>query len=269
MGSFDVYVYTFPSLKLSGKLTGFNDPQGECTDASGNVWIANTQQNEMREYAHGGTKPIATLTDPLGFPAGCAIDPANGDLAVTNLYGYSGAGSVLVYKNARGTPRTYANPKLYYYYFVAYDAKGDLYVSGASSHSAYLLGLLSHGSSSMSVVSIEGGTLYFPGTVAWKGSTLVLGDQKCKQSATSCLYELSVSGKTARITGTTPLTGSCDVAQAWVGTTQIAGGDDAEYCAHSRSSVNVWPYPGGGSPSVSVTGPRIPVGATVSSASAF
>lgn len=268
LGTFDVYVYRFPSLKLLGRLTGFNDPQGECTDAAGNVWIANTKQNDVIEYAHGGTTPVATLRDPTGFPVGCATDRASGDLAVTNLDGFSGAGSVLVYKRARGTPKTFANPNQYYYYFAAYDGKGDLYVSGQSRNGAYLLSVLARGSSSMSLVSIAGGALYFPGTVAWNGSKLVLGDQKCAKKASSCFYGLSVSGRRARITGTTPLKGSCDVAEAWVGATQIAGGDDAEYCARERSGVAVWPYPRGGSPSASAAGPRIPVGATVSDISA-
>jgi hypothetical protein len=264
--TFDVYVYRFPSLKLSGKLTGFDDPQGECTDAEGNVWIANTQANAMLEYAHGGTNPIASLSDPLGFPVGCAIDPTSGNLAVANLDDYSGAGSVLVYPNAAGTPRAYGNAGIAAYYFAAYDRKGNLYVSGANSHHGYVLAMLPHGSSSISLVSIKGGTLYFPGTVAWNGSTLVLGDQECKKKANACFYELSVSGKSATITGTTPLTGSCDVAQAWVGATQIAGGDDAQSCGRGKSSVGIWPYPAGGNPDPSVTGPQAPVGATVSSA---
>jgi hypothetical protein len=264
--TFDVYVYRFPSLKLSGKLTGFDDPQGECTDAGGNVWIANTQANEMLEYAHGGVSPIASLSDPLGFPVGCAIDPTSGNLAVANLDDYSGAGSVLVYPNAAGTPRAYGNPSIAANYFAAYDRKGNLYVSGASHHHGYLLAMLLHGSSSISLLSIKGGTLYFPGTVAWNGSTLVLGDQECKKKTNSCFYELSVSGKTATITGTTPLSGSCDVAQAWVGATQIAGGNDAQSCGPGKSSVGIWPYPAGGNPDPSVAGPQAPVGATVSSA---
>lgn len=264
LGTFDVYVYRYPSLKAAGKLHGFRDPQGECADASGDVWIADTQSQRMVEYAHGGDKPIATLADPVGYPAGCAIDGAAGDLAVTNLYDFSGAGSVLVYDGARGTPKVYANPQLYYYYFGGYDRKGDLYVSGATASGGYLLAVLPHGNSSMAVVKIGGGKLYFPGTVAWLGSTLVLGDQRCKGRKTSCFYELRVSGRSARITGTTPLRGSCDVVEAWVDTAHIIGGDDAAYCRKSRSAVDVWPYPAGGDPRSSVRGPRIPVGVALS-----
>jgi hypothetical protein len=262
--TFDVYVYRFPSLKLAGKLHGFKGPQGECADASGNVWIADTQASRVVEYAHGGEKAIARLADPIGYPAGCAVDPSSGDLAVTNLYDFSGSGSLLVYKSAHGTPKVYANSNVYYYYFDAYDRGGNLYVSGATANGGYVLAVLPYGSKSIATVKIDGGKLHFPGTVAWLGATLVLGDQRCKGRMVSCFYELSVSGRSAGITGTTPLRGSCDVVQAWVDTTRIAGGDDAEYCRGGRSAVEVWPYPVGGSPGSSVRGPRIPIGAAMS-----
>ncbi len=263
LGTFDVDVYRFPSLARAGKLTGFDEPQGECTDAEGNVWIANTRVSQMLAFAHGGTSPIATLNDPLGYPSGCAVDPTSGDLAVTNLYGFSGAGSVLVYKHARGTPTSYANPNQFYYYFGGYDRKGDLYVSGSTSKKAFLLSVLPHGRSSMSTVAIAGGKIYFPGTVAWIGSTLVLGDQRCNDRASSCFYELSVSGMSARITGTTSLKGACDVAQAYVGASRLAGGD-YDYCKDGRGCTDVWPFPAGGSPKIRVSGPRMPVGAALS-----
>lgn|SRR5579862_1302273 len=264
LGTFDVYVYRFPSLKLTGKLHGLRDPQGECADASGNVWIAETGSSQMLEYAHGQDKPIATLGDPIGYPAGCAVDPSSGDLAVTNLYDFGGSGSVLIYRRARGTPKVYTSTELYYYYFGGYDRTGNLYVSGSTANRSYRLAVLPHSGRSIELVKIGGGKLYFPGTVALLGSSLILGDQRCRGRMTSCFYELRVSGRDARVTGTTPLRGSCDVVQAWIDATRIVGGDDAAYCRNGRSSVARWPYPLGGDPSSSVHGPRIPVGAVLS-----
>jgi hypothetical protein len=266
LGRWDVYMYLFPSLREIGKLTGFNDPQGVCSDAAGNVWIANAGTDQMLEYAHGTTTLISSLGDPVGVPIGCAIDRSSGNLAVTNLYDFSGSGSVLVYAKASGTPRIYSSSTMYYYYFNAYDARGNLYVSGASVSNTYLLAVLPKGRTSMSLVSIAGGTLYFPGTVAWSASMLVLGDQRCANRSTSCLYQLTVSGTKATIKRTIPLSGSCDVTQAWVGTTQIAGGDNSEYCAGRTNRVEIWPYPAGGKPAKSVYSPLAPVGATLSTA---
>lgn len=261
----DVYIYTFPSLKLVGKLTGFNNPQGECSDAAGDVWIANAGTGQMLEYAHGSPTLIGALDDPVGPPIGCAIDPQTGDLAVMNLYDVSSAASVLVYAKASGTPRIYSNTAVAAYYFGAY-RDGALYVSGATSAGAYVLSVLRKGAHSMSSVAIRGGTLYFPGTVAWRSSTLVLGDQHCKNTAASCLYDLDLSGTTATVKKTIALGDSCDVVQAWVGATEVAAGNDGEYCAAGRSRVEIWPYPAGGKPSSGTSGPRAPVGTTLSSA---
>jgi hypothetical protein len=61
-----VYVYSWPKLKAVGTLTGFTNPQGLCTDKAQNVWISNTGGANLEEFAHGGTTPIATLSD-AGF----------------------------------------------------------------------------------------------------------------------------------------------------------------------------------------------------------
>src|SRR5579863_10312478 len=91
------YVYTYPQGRLVGTLTGFGVPRGECADSAGDVFIvAYTNQSmsssTIYEYAHGGTKPIAALSDP-DVAVGCAVDPTTGDLAA------SGDG-VAIFKNA-------------------------------------------------------------------------------------------------------------------------------------------------------------------------
>jgi hypothetical protein len=98
-----------------GTLTGFSEPQGECSDNSGNVWMANTVGSNLIEYAHSGTNSIATLSDPGQFPAGCAVNLKNGDLAATNIISTDGgAGSISVYQKAAGTPKIYQDPNAEY-----------------------------------------------------------------------------------------------------------------------------------------------------------
>ena len=261
----DVHVYSFPTLKAVGKIAGLYQPQGLCGDAAGDVWVVNTQSNTIVEFAHGGTSPIATLADPVGYPLGCAVDPATGNLAVTDLYDVSGAGDVLVFKHAAGTPSVYANGSIADFYFAGYDAKSNLFVDGITKEHAFRLAELPKSGKALSLLAVSGGTIYFPGTVAWSGSSLVLGDQKCKNKAASCLYELSLAGKTAKITGTTPLGGACDVAEAWVGASQVAGGDYEGGCGGKRGGAEVWKFPGGGSPTAHATVLGQPVGAVVSS----
>lgn len=262
-GASDVSVYTFPDLKPMGKLTGFVQPQGMCADKDGNVWITDTVLQEILEFAHGGKHAIRSLIDPIGYPAGCAVDASSGDLAVTNFFDPSGAGQVLIYRGGRGTPTPFFNPAVTYYYFDGYDAAGNLYVSGSTAGGAYVLSLLGHGKSAMESMSVRGGTIHFPGSVQWVGTGLVLGDQKCDGKKGACFYEASVRGTLAKIARTTALTGSCDVAQAWIQNGRVAAGDYDD-CGRERSGAYVWKYPGGGAPLRRVTGLMRPIGATIS-----
>jgi len=263
-GTFDVDVYTFPDLKIAGKLTGFDEPQGECSDKLGNVWITNTVSEDVLEYAHGGKHAIHTLADPTGYPGACAVDASSGDVAVTNVFNVnSGGGEVLIYRGGRGTPSPYVNPGVTYYYFDGYDDAGNLYVSGSTGAGTYVLSLLGHGKHAMQTVSVQGVTIHFPGTVQWVGSGLVLGDQECDGQKAACFYTASVSGTVATITHKTALAGACDVAQATLRDGRLAAGDYDD-CSGVRSGAYLWKYPGGGTATRHVTGLSRPIGATIS-----
>ena len=71
----DVYIYSYKTQQLVGTLTGFSTPYGICADKAGNVWIVNDGAQQVVEYAHGGTSPILTLSDPGEYPEGCAVIP--------------------------------------------------------------------------------------------------------------------------------------------------------------------------------------------------
>ena len=103
VGTNDVYIFGLPDMKHLGTLTGFNEPQGECSDKHGNVYIANTKSSQVLEYSHTGTL-LNTYPDTYGYPVGCAINPVNGNLAVTNLQGFTGAGQVLIYASPTAVP---------------------------------------------------------------------------------------------------------------------------------------------------------------------
>ena len=67
-GTNDVYAYAYPHIKLKGTLTGFAVPYGECVDNVGDVFIVDMGGSDIVEYAHGGSSPIAVLSDP-GYSA--------------------------------------------------------------------------------------------------------------------------------------------------------------------------------------------------------
>ena len=103
----DVYVYSWPGLKVVGTLTGFANPQGECVDKSGNVWVTNSSASQLLEYAHGGTSPIASLATPNQYPASCSVNLRTGELAVGSIESTTlGQGGVTLFKNASARGRS-------------------------------------------------------------------------------------------------------------------------------------------------------------------
>jgi hypothetical protein len=93
----DTYVYDYPSGKLVGKLTGFDDPQGMCVDQEGDVYITNPPYGLLLEYAHGGIKPINVYERPGIGLNGCSVS-ATGDVAAT------GRNEVCIWKGGKNTP---------------------------------------------------------------------------------------------------------------------------------------------------------------------
>lgn len=255
VGTGDVDIYSLPSLTLAGTLTGLESAEGECTDASGNVWIA--LESSMVEYPPGGTTPIATLNIPSGNPGSCAIDPRTGDLAVVDVDDYSaGHGAILVYKNATGSPTVITNPSQYFYNWAGYDDRGNLYFDGGNQSRVFMLSYAAAGKSKAHTINVSGGTIYQAGMVEWNSARrkLVVGDERCGNTSTSCVYSIKIRALNGTITRTTtPLNyagGSVCIMYQGVlldKDTRIAGAD-YEPCEYANTSVNLWKFPAGGTP---------------------
>ena len=258
-GNFDaVTVYSYPKIELVGTLKGFNEPQGECVDRAGDVFVTNTNDSDIVEYAHGGTSPTKTLSDSGYYPVGCAIDPTTGNLGVTNIYSSgSGPGSVSIYKRARGLPATYRDPNIVAYYFCGYDDNGNLYLDGANA-SGFAFAELPNGSNTFVNITLNQ-TIYFPGGVQWDGSDVAVGDQEADDTDTSAIYQFAISGDTGTEVGETPLTGAIDVVQFWIQGGRVIGPDAG------NNDVGIWTYPSGRAVN-RFTGVNVPVGSVVSEA---
>lgn len=250
----DVYIFTLPAMKLKGTLTGFNGPQGMCSDNQGNIWIVNTGTSQGLKYSHTGHL-LGSVNDPSGTPAGCAVNPTNGDLAISETLGTSGPGGIEIYHDGAGKPTRYNNPSQYEYFFPTYDTDGNLYVDGLSYPAeAFTISELPSGKHRMHTITYSGGTIRFPGGANWdrvKGQ-LVINDQECNGIYAACVYQLTVSGSNATIVGSAPLNNfdgtACDVDQ---GTISANGKYFAGPCitfAYSVSSADRWAYPSGGTP---------------------
>lgn len=252
-GTGDVYIYKVPSLKLVATITGFFQPQGECSDGKGNVWITDTGGQMVYQLSHHG-QLINEFSD-TSYPVACAWDSTTGNLAVINLFGSgSTSGGVLVYPKGTGSPTLYQNPDQYYYDFADYDGSGDLYFDGGDADGNFMLSELPKGAASARTVALTGGTIYFPGMVQWisNKNALIVGDQSCGNAYTSCLYSVKISRSGGTIGAQTKLQTDaggqiCDLVQGVVFGGRLAG-SDFNFCGSASSATYLWRYPGGGKP---------------------
>lgn len=267
----DVFVYSLPGFRRKGRLTGFQEPQGLCSDAQGNVWVTSTVNSQIVKYSRTG-RLLATLHDAGQWPVSCAVNQANGDLAVSNTtttLGYSG--SIFVYSRGSGTPKVLQDPKEFNYYFVGYDDAGNIYEDGYSDkgHDP-MVSRCKAGKTSCSAVSFSGATLYYPGGIAWDnvGKRVLIGDQACGGQPMSCVYSTTSSGSTLTVQSTTILNNydgtGCDVAQGAIVRSSAVYVGPCITSASSTSSVARWSYPQGGAPANYSTKVFFPIGSAIS-----
>jgi hypothetical protein len=259
IGAEAVDVFSYPQGTKVGTLTGFNEPNGLCADAKGNIFVTDTYSSKILEYAHGGTKPIATLEDAVNLPIGCAVDPLSGDLSVTE-YTFPSQGTIDVYKGAKGTPTQYSS--IYRTFFCTYDDRGNLFIDGLDNEGVAEIGELKKGSHEITGEHF-GVKVGLPGGLSWDGKALVLGDQIANkyypsQKYRNVAYQLKQTGLTFTLEKTIPFANGIDIVQFWLdGKTIIA--PDA-----SSENVGYYAYPKGGKSAQTITGFYEPVGATIS-----
>lgn len=257
-GTNDVTLLRYPGYAKIAKIKKLADPAGVCADSSGNVWIVNSKSSKVVEYAHNGKKRIGLLADSAaGLPFACSVDPTTGNLAVTSMNGTSGAG-VLVYSGAQGTPTVYTSTNLAVAYYCAYDASGDLFIDGLNSNYAFSLVELPAGGTQLEPVSL-GGTITFPGGIAWDGQYLAIGDEAYNGGHSSVIDDVTVTGTSATIVATIPLSKSCEITQFALIAGSVVAAPDA-----CRNDLLIYAYPAGGQPERALPHFQYPIAAAVS-----
>jgi hypothetical protein len=262
-----VDVYSYPAGKLVGSIGGFEGPEGACADATGNVWIADQNNFQIHEFAHGGTKPLTTLTLPNQLVDGCSFDPSSGALAVdtfcqVSAYSCIANGSVFLYSNIKNQPKQYPVLDAVNVYFCGFDNKGNLFADAFETAGAgpFVLAELQKGSSSFQSISVNR-PIYFPGGVQWDGTYLAVGDQQAGNELTSSVHQIAINGSTGTVVSTTKLQGVEDVVQFWIqGSTLVVPNIGLKDEADAR----LYGYPTGGSPSVIASGFGEPLGSAIS-----
>jgi len=258
----DVSIYSYPQGQLVGTITNLYKPYGECVDASGKVYVTDSL-GFIYKYAHGGHVRIATYKDPSYTPYGCAIDPTTGNLAVANYEQTNSdySGNVVIYTNPKNPPAAYVGPNLYYYFFLAYDGSGNLYVDGERIGGfGFTFGVLHKKEFAIKDVLLPQ-SITAPGGVGWDGSHVMVGDQ-----TGAAVYEYTIKGTRATFVNTTPLSGTNGQVYQFglFGSTLVA---PVFFSGSVFGLVQYYNYPAGGSPTQTITqNLDFPVDAVVSPA---
>jgi hypothetical protein len=241
------YVYKYPQGGLVGTVTGFGVPRGECADSAGHVFIVAYSNGSMNsstiyEYAHGGTKPIATLSDP-GVAVGCAVDQTTGNLAA------SGDG-VAIFKNASGNPTMYYSSEYTFFLYCGYDNRSNLYLMGVSGQygDQQVLVRLASGSSNFERIALDV-KLYISSNISpivqWDGKHMAVTSDPYRKPV--FLYRLRINGSSAVVTSSATLSSRTNVYTGgmWIQGKSIIGAGNAD---HHYEAAFLWPYPKGGLP---------------------
>jgi len=245
-----VYAYSYPSLELVGQLGGFGKVAtgGLCVDGQGDIFVptgVSSVSGYVYEFSHGGLSPIATLDDP-GWRAGCSIDPTTGNLAVANYFSPNDEpyyhGDVAIYASAQGTPITYTSPYVNWYWWAAYDDKGDLFVDGNGyGASGFPLAELPAGGSNFKDISLDDDIT--PYSLQWNKGRLVIASGGDARDVLS-IYQVKVFRTRGRIVRTTSLhtdgLGYDGNGQFWIQDNKIIGP------GRLHNVLDLWRYPSGG-----------------------
>ncbi len=238
-----VYMFAYPAGKLVGLIKGFHSPAGLCSDNRGNVFVVNTNDLDVLEFKHGGTKSIQELNDFGHYPIGCAVDPKSGDVAVANYASTLslGPGSVSIFHGGHGIASSYQDQAFNAYFFCGYDDKGNLFVDGAD-YGSYntQFAELAYGSSKLNSIKLDQ-TIGYPGGVMWDGKYLAVQD-----TYTRTVYRFKMAGSKGTSVGSVNFKGNNTslLTQFWLDGNAIL----MPYGALPRAvrKVGYWPYPKGG-----------------------
>lgn len=164
----DAVVNVVTIFDRSGKtraLTGFEEPQGITTDSAGTLYVANTIDNDVEEFAPPyPDKPHTVLAIAGQWPVDVAV-ARDGTVAVINICRPSGSrcqapGSVYFYKNNKAqSPCAIVSGgnKISRTLWAAFDGTGTLYVAGVNDYTTTGIGRITGECAAASLTLLRSG----------------------------------------------------------------------------------------------------------------
>lgn len=261
-GTVDVYAY--PEGTPKGQLPGVH-ANGLCSDEKGDVFIP--EGNDVLEYEHGGTRPVAILRDSLGGAFQyCSVNPVNGNLAVSG--GEYPKLGVAIYANAKGTPTVFYAGTNAGYWSSAYDDRGNLFAETFSRvrHRPLSIGLSELPKSAKRFVNLEWNGPQPPrlGAIQWDGRYLAV-ESPGSGSEPTTLFRYVIGSTRATLASTTVLKDAGNPLQIWIHDGKIVVPNQGLNLPEAGGVV-LYSYPDGTSATRIVKDDRQPQAATVSPA---
>ena len=194
-----IVVLSYPNWSIVARIRAYRSWYGVCSDPNNGNVFAIRGTNEIEEYAHGGTTPIATIVLPSGYPTACAVDPTTGNLAVTAISTPTELrDSLFIYPQAQGSPVTYTDKQLPGLISPAYDDVGNLFVSAVNKARGARIAELKVGRTQFTVIKITGYPNAYLRQIQWDGAHLVFLVPNGRGYGTT-VDQLQIGGKTATI----------------------------------------------------------------------
>jgi hypothetical protein len=239
-----VVVLSYPTGQIVQVLPWYVASSYICSDpGNGNIFIP--EGSNIYEYSHGGSSPIAILAIPSGYsePAGCAVDAKSGNLAVAIIAGRSNRGALLVYPGGHGIATAYADNRLQFFDYPAYDGSGDLFVTTDTVGGAFRIAEIPDGRSRFRLVRLLNYDTG-PRKIQWDGEYLTLLGGGTGGSA---VEQIVITGKTGRVVGSVALIGGDPAGYFWIQNSTVFSLFKKRR-KHNNQAVATWDYPSGGEP---------------------
>jgi hypothetical protein len=210
--------------------------------------FAITGSNEIDEYAHGGTTPIATIILPSGYPTACSVDPTTGNLAVVAISTPKELqDSLFIYPQAQGNPTIYTDKLLPAITSVAYDNAGNLLFGAATKAGGSRIGELKAGRNQFTIIKLLGNPRTYFEQIQWDGTYLVFLVPNGRGYGTT-VNQVKISGKTATIANSFLLS-YCQDVYFWIdnsSSTLLSFYYPPK--VNNNYAIARWYYPSGGKP---------------------
>lgn len=250
-------ILSYPDGQLEGQITDQGDPGTMCADQNGDVFVPDYANEDILEYPHGATKPIAKFVNNGYHPEGCSVDPVSGHLAVASPIADATltAGEVAIFKPGRLKPiKHFTNPRMYEPYGCAYGDDGNLFIFGYGD-SKYTYGLLPPKGYYIKQLHLSP-PVSDPGQMQWDGTDLAVLDQYY-----GTLVRYSVSHNIGTKVDETKLKPAGQVGNFWIQGNAVVAPE------YRMLDIGIWNYPQGGKPIAQIATVEYAGSVVISSAS--